>query len=491
MRGTVIVSEYLIYVPAVVLFQRHMGRVNGSGTVASAVALVAILMQPATLIIDHGHFQYNTVMLGFVVAAVSCFFANHVAWGCVFFVAALGFKQMALYYSPLVFAYLLGSCISPRIRPGRLILIAVATIGSFAVLFGPLILGALYDLHRGALSIDTHLPQSPLLIELLTRLRFKIYPKSATYAVLIQLTQAIHRIFPFARGLFEDKVANVWCLLNHTILKLTVIQSYTSIPLSRLSLYCTLASIFPTCLLTFLFPRKSILLPALSTCAWGFFLFSFQVHEKSVLLPLLPMTLMLGSPSGLSPSHRAWIGFANLLGTFTCYPLLKRDELRIPYFVLTFLWSYLLALPPTSFSIYVPSESTSQSGSHPNILTTLLHLSFYLLITAWHIADHLTTPPSSKPDLYVVINVVIGAIGFGLCYIWSSWQTVVGSGLMKSWFHEWKEEEGKRGQKERERSVTPGPASGATTLSSSSKGGKRGQTPVGTPRKGVGSGKGR
>jgi alpha-1,3-glucosyltransferase len=28
------------------------------------------------------------------------------------------------------------------------------------------------------------------------------------------MSVVVHRIFPFARGLFEDKVANVWCVLD-------------------------------------------------------------------------------------------------------------------------------------------------------------------------------------------------------------------------------------------------------------------------------------
>ncbi|RYE94197.1 MAG: hypothetical protein EOO77_44480, partial [Oxalobacteraceae bacterium] len=65
MRATVIVSEYLILVPAAVIFIRHMSKLCGITTWESSVALTAVLMQPATMLIDHGHFQYNAVMLGF------------------------------------------------------------------------------------------------------------------------------------------------------------------------------------------------------------------------------------------------------------------------------------------------------------------------------------------------------------------------------------------------------------------------------------------
>ena len=71
MRATVVVSEYLTYVPALIIFIRHYSRNQGNGTTTSLIALIAILMQPASIIIDHGHFQYNNVMLGFVVAFMS------------------------------------------------------------------------------------------------------------------------------------------------------------------------------------------------------------------------------------------------------------------------------------------------------------------------------------------------------------------------------------------------------------------------------------
>src|SRR3569833_182428 len=119
MRATVIVSEYLIYVPAVVVFVCRSSRLNGVLSWTASVALVAILMQPATILIDHVHFQYNTVMLGFVLASMSSMLAERYLWASVFFVGALGFKQMALYYAFSVFAFLLGTCVFPRPNVGR------------------------------------------------------------------------------------------------------------------------------------------------------------------------------------------------------------------------------------------------------------------------------------------------------------------------------------------------------------------------------------
>ena len=89
MRATALASEYLVYVPAVIFCLRRYARVQEVNTWEFAIALVAVLMQPATILIDHGHFQYNTVMLGFVATTMYSLIAGRYFWSCVFFVAAL------------------------------------------------------------------------------------------------------------------------------------------------------------------------------------------------------------------------------------------------------------------------------------------------------------------------------------------------------------------------------------------------------------------
>ncbi|KAK5446345.1 Glucosyltransferase-like protein [Exophiala xenobiotica] len=431
MRATVVISEYLIYVPALVIFLRRYSRAQGVGTTASSIALVAILMQPATVLIDHGHFQYNTVMLGFVVAALSSIYAGRLLWSCIFFVAALGFKQMALYYSPVIFAYLLGSCFTPSFRPGRLISIALITLIAFAVLFGPLLLGSLYDIYQKAIPTGS-LPPPPLLAER----RIQLNPNKPFDMVILQATQVIHRMFPFARGLFEDKVANFWCFAN-TFYKLRKLQAIIDLP--RLSALATLMSILGPMLVIGAVPKKSLLPYALATSAWGFFLFSFQVHEKSVLLPLLPMTLLLGGRQGLSKEYRAWVGWANVLGCWTMYPLLKRDGLQTPYAVITLLWCYLLGLPPTSVSVYYDPEQPNVPGrplaaDELRTPTKILHFQTYIVMAFWHLLSAFASPPEDKPDLWIVVNACIGAVAFGICYLWCFWKLISESGLLDGYF---------------------------------------------------------
>ncbi|KAI8957873.1 glycosyltransferase family 57 protein [Daldinia sp. FL1419] len=422
MRATVIVSEYLIYIPAAVVFVRRYSKISGVAQWTASVALVAILMQPATILIDHVHFQYNTVMLGFVLASMSSMVAGRYMWASIFFVCALGFKQMALYYAPVVFAFLLGSCTFPRINVGRLMGIAAATLVSFAVLVLPIILGTLYDVSRGIDSRpDLEGPRPPL--PLFAFLSDYIDPKAPYYPIVEQAVQMVHRIFPFARGLFEDKVANFWCAAN-VVIKL---RKYPTELLQRVSLVATLASITPPCTILFFKPRKDLLPYAFSATAWGFFLFSYQVHEKSALLPLLPMTVLLAGKQGLGKDIRSWVGFGNLVGVWTMYPLLQRVDLRVPYAALTLLWAYLLGLPPVSLSAYFEESQ----NIWVQWLTAIVHGAFYVSMIAWHVLDLFVTPPPDKPDLWVVANVGVGAAGFALCYTWCLWKLIQESGIIR------------------------------------------------------------
>lgn len=423
MRATVMVSEYLIYIPAAVVFVRRFSRLFGVAQWSAWVALVAILMQPSTILIDHVHFQYNTVMLGFVLASMSSMVAGRYMWASVFFVAALGFKQMALYYAPAVFSFLLGSCVFPRINVGRFLGIAGATVASFAILVLPIVVGTLYDTSRGVRSRpDLDGPPPPL----------PIFPQAAAFLdtdavyfpVVEQAAQMVHRIFPFARGLFEDKVANFWCAAN-VVIKL---RHYPTELLQRASLVATLAAIAPANLVLLLRPRKEVIPYAFAATAWGFFMFSYQVHEKSVLLPLMPMTVLLAGKQGLGKDIRAWVGFANLLGAWTMFPLLERVNLMVPYTVLTLLWAYLLGLPPTSTSAYF------QEGQNAFVQwsTAIIHGAFYMAMLVWHVAERFVMPPPEKPDLWVVANVGVGAAGFTLCYIWCVWKAIVEGGFLTS-----------------------------------------------------------
>ncbi|EPX73124.1 glucosyltransferase Alg6 [Schizosaccharomyces octosporus yFS286] len=356
MRATVILSHLLILVPPLIFYSKWWSR-RVPDFVERNALLVMVLFQPALLLIDHGHFQYNCVMLGLVMYAIANLLKNQYVIATFLFCLALSFKQMTLYFAPSIFAYLLGVCFKPHFQFSRLLGLGITVITTFCIVFSPWIY------------ID-----------------FKV-----------QLPQVVHRMFPFARGLFEDKVANFWCAVN-TLFK--VKEYFTMKQLQSLSLLFTLISILPSCSVLFLYPRKRLLALGFANAAWGFFLFSFQVHEKSVLIPLLLTSVILCHGHSTTKS---WIALANNVGMFSLWPLLKKDNLGLQFFTVLFMWNWI-------GHMFVFSK---------NIIFRYLQISFYLAMVILFALDIFVAPPSRYPDLWVVLNVILSFAGFLIIYLWT------------------------------------------------------------------------
>lgn len=67
-------------------------------------------------------------------------------------------------------------------------------------------------------------------------------------------------------------------------------------------------------------PPTLILLPhSLFVSSMAFFLFSFQVHEKSILLPLMPLTILMGGREAkFGRMDWEWAVLLNNVGVFRC-----------------------------------------------------------------------------------------------------------------------------------------------------------------------------
>lgn len=172
-----------------------------------------------------------------------------------------------------------------------------------------------------------------LRLALVTSLSFLVLflPFLPPFAPLSTIVNPISRIFPFARGLFEDKVANFWCASN-VIFKWKNWAS--SAFLVKLSAALTALGFLPNVLVFLRIawqtqltatppqgkrPLHTPILPllpyALLTSSMSFFLFSFQVHEKTILLPLLPITLLL-SGAQMDSTIFGWGALANNVAVF-------------------------------------------------------------------------------------------------------------------------------------------------------------------------------
>jgi alpha-1,3-glucosyltransferase len=180
MRLTVIITDLLVLFPAAVVSSRLLWAQHGARAVFTCAA--SLLLNPALVIIDHGHFQYNGAMAAFAILSVALLFKGHVGRAAAAAAAAVMFKQMALLLGP----YWLAAGLSLVSQTWR---------------------------SRGCAAACSVLLRAAGGAGTVIALSLLPFYSTAT------LSNVFSRVFPVARGLYEDKVATVWCALS-PILKL-------------------------------------------------------------------------------------------------------------------------------------------------------------------------------------------------------------------------------------------------------------------------------
>ncbi|KAM7388131.1 hypothetical protein PAMP_024330 [Pampus punctatissimus] len=369
MRATVLVADLLIFIPAVVLYCFCLSDGSSKKKVST---LLCFLLYPGLILIDYGHFQYNVVSLGFALWGVLALGLGWDMLGSMAFSLALSYKQMELYHALPFFCYLLGKCVKLGLM-GRglflLVRIAATVLVTFALCWLP----------------------------------FLSDPNQAL--------QVVRRIFPVARGLFEDKVANTWCSLNILIKIRSILSSDSQL---YLSFACTFLAVLPTCLRLLTKPNLWQFKLALANSSLAFFLFSYQVHEKSILLASLPVCLLLND----LPLVAIWF---LQVSTFSMLPLFLKDGLLVPYVVtsLAFLFfsTYLLSALEHS------SEEELRLGVYHKLLfflpkmdlACIVRWKFYISIAVMaclSVVSAALVPPPHLPDLFPVLVSTVAFMHF-------------------------------------------------------------------------------
>eukprot|EP00904_Undaria_pinnatifida_P013402 jgi/Undpi1/9192/HiC_scaffold_26.g11650.m1 len=297
------------------------GAPAGAWEAVGTKAFLMVLLHPALVLIDHGHFQYNSICLGLAMASAAAVTSGERGgelFGSVLFALSLNFKQMALYYAPAFFFYLLAWCLWGA-AGGNTIGSSYAAVGAR---WGRVV-GRVLGLGL-VVALTFALLWAP----------FCVYPHDADGGgCLSSLGQVLFRLFPFSRGLFEDKVANLWFCMD-VAFKLR--RKVVLVPhLPKLALAATLSSLLVPVGGELLRPGRPLtprrLLLAMFNSSMAFFLCSFQVHEKSLLLPLCPLAFLWQD----APLFVTWL---QAVGVFSMTPLLARERLLVPCAVCTMLY---------------------------------------------------------------------------------------------------------------------------------------------------------
>ncbi|CAB9496327.1 Man9GlcNAc2 alpha-1,3-glucosyltransferase [Seminavis robusta] len=422
MRATVWVLDALIYFPAVFFILKvlwQLKRQESSSTNEFLIAVLVALLQPSIILIDHGHFQYNTVALG--LSLWSLFFIAHPSfflsciYGSVFFSLALNFKQMTLYYAPVIFAYLLGRCLA--FNNGSKIPLWQQGLERFAALGGTVII-TFVQLWWPFLLYG---PRDNLsLVEDGSR--------NALRTMLQRGTHVLRRIFPLERGLFEGKVSNLWCALDTKPINIRDRIPADVQPLAALA--ATFLLMMPSCIALFLIGRASeqrkeaatrqhaadlkSLLWGCTSCAFAFFLASFQVHEKSILLALAPASLLVWEDV-------VFCDWMAVVATWTMWPLLVVDRLQLPYVCTLIIFATAITQLRTTPLLQTITMKPTDGDWVAWCWKILCQLSLAAMLVL-HALEMVVPVPSHLPDLFPVLWSIGGC---ALCCL--AWLRTVGS----------------------------------------------------------------
>ncbi|KAM7354062.1 ALG6 alpha-1,3-glucosyltransferase garnysstan isoform 3-T5 [Cochliomyia hominivorax] len=301
-----------------------------------------LVLYPGQILVDNGHFQYNNTSLGLFLFAVACVMQSQYIWSSFFFTLALNYKQMELYHALPFFVYLLKACFLEKVtfrKIIRLIQLGFVTLTTFFLLWMPWIS-----------SLDS-------------------------------LTSTILRLFPLKRGVFEDKVANVWCTFNAVY---NLKENFHNEQMALICLVATLFAILPSNVHLYFKFQKEIFLCSLANTSISFFLFSYQVHEKSILLAAIPVCFLFNSLLFLV------LCFLKI-SILSLFPLLIKDNLCVIYFCMIILYMLLF-----KFILQLNYCKNEKANISLRLFMDLFDVSILIISTA----TLLISPPARFPYIW-------------------------------------------------------------------------------------------
>lgn len=253
------------------------------------LAIFAVLSSNSGLfLLDNIHFQYNSFLYGIFFLSLSAIISQKLLLGAFLFATLLNFKHLYIYYVPAFVAFYIKAYLLPFDKKFfiRIFELASTLFIVLALSFGP------------------------------------FYIKGGMPAIL----QIIERLFPFKRGLTHAYWApNVWSLYNLVDLILYksiesfkmagtlsppeytkgLVREYTHSVIPNITPFLTLAliiiSIIPSIIPLYKSHKKmrsnnecevklqQAFFLSIILSAYAFYLFGWHVHEKAILMALLPM----------------------------------------------------------------------------------------------------------------------------------------------------------------------------------------------------------
>ncbi|KAJ1738341.1 glycosyl transferase [Coemansia sp. RSA 1086] len=301
----------------------HIGGCTTQGKVAAAL----VFLSPGFLFVDHIHFQYNGFLLGILVYSLAFALEGRDLLAGFTFAVLLCFKHIFMYIAPAYFLYLLRHyCLGDQGHPKTIALqlskLGLVVLAVFAIAFGP-------------------------------------------FWTMGHIGQVLARLFPFKRGLCHAFWApNFWALYTFADRVLTIaarcFPGLIAVDISQLNsstrgrvgdtrfavlpdvspqvtFIATLAAMAPSFVLLIrskLTPSRFV--QSVVLCAFASFMFGWHVHEKAVILILVPLGVLIAR----SPPKRVVRMHAvlSVAGFYSLLPLLFGAQELIPKASMLLMW---------------------------------------------------------------------------------------------------------------------------------------------------------
>jgi len=290
----------------------------------------SLFLHPGFLIVDHMHFQYNGFMFGILLWSIlMARNGNKLASGFLFAVL-LNFKHIYMYLAPAYFIYLLRSfCLSPtgELIPSRFLSLANSVILVFTISLGPFmlmgqipqLLSRLFPFTRG-LNHAYWAPNVWALVTFADRVLLKVAQRFNTGGIAINKSG----VASTSRGLVGDTIFAVIPNVKpiHTFLITIAFQTIFLVKLWRL-------------------PSYKSFLAALTLCGYTSYMFGWHVHEKAILLVLVPLSLLAAE----SHAYFRTYTIASVAGIYSLFPLLFTPAETFVKIIYSVLWGVFVLEP--------------------------------------------------------------------------------------------------------------------------------------------------
>ncbi|KAH8584123.1 ALG6-like dolichyl pyrophosphate Man9 c2 alpha-1 [Cryptosporidium sp. chipmunk genotype I] len=380
MRGTVLVSDVIIFFSAFVFYWNVSNPISDKSE-SNKYLLVTLISAPY-IFVDHSHFQYNCVAIGLVVWSVNFLYCGYHALSIFSIVSAVFFKQTMLYFIP-AFAFIYISIIINTkgfvMKVKKVIYFGLSGIFVTLSILFPFILD---NIKNPGNYKDFYYTTG--FVGLLTKYKINF------------LIPIIKRVIPIWRGAWENHVASFW-FANIFIINLKKWAMKSEDNLNTALQICTTSTLLgflPACLNLLNNPSRKKFEIALLASSLSFFLFSWQVHEKSIILPLTPALLLMD----VFP----WISLNLIIvSSFSLVTLSILDK-TTSYLIVFGLFSIII-----SFNVLY--DKIEITGGITGLLYNNAPAFLLILFSFMLICQYLIPPPIRYPWFHEFLNALVCA----------------------------------------------------------------------------------